>query len=345
MLYVTTRSNQDAFTPQRVLCDNRASDGGLYVPFQEPQFSDEIIAELMERSFGECVACVLNKLFRTRLSSWDIELAAGRYFVRLKKIGQRTIVAECWHNLESDFQQVCRNLTKLLRSDKNCANEPGDWTVIAIRVAVLFGIFSELMRAGVAGKEIPVDVSVVSGDFSVPMSVWYARKWGLPVGNVVCCCNENGTLWDFICHGQLRTDGVAKKTVIPDADVVIPVSLERLIYYYGGTEEVNRYLEAVRRGVSYYMDDKMLHSLREGIFVSVNSERRILSTIPAVYATRKYLLSPYEALAYSGLQDYRSRKKENKMALIFAEKSPTHNIESIAAAMGVSEKEIRKLMD
>lgn len=345
MLYVTTRSNRDAFTPHRILTQNRAADGGLYVPFRDLQFTPDEIAELSKQSFSKCVSDVLNKLFRTNLTSWDIEFAAGRYPVRLRKLGQRVIVGECWHNLEADFLRIARSITALLRKEEQSEILCGEWTLVGIRIAILFGIFSELMRSCGVNQENPIDVSVVSGDFSGPMSVWYARKWGLPIGNIVCCCNENGNVWNFICHGQLRTDGVAKITATPDADVVVPTSLERLVYSSAGVDEVLRYVDCVRRGASYYVDDKLLHSLREGIYVTVNSDRRVFSTISGAYGTHKYLMSPYSALTYAGLQDYRSRTGENRMALIISEKSPACDAHTVAAAMGLSIDKLHDLLD
>jgi len=341
VLYVTTRSNRDAYTAQRVLCENRAADGGLYIPFRDPQFTNEEINSIKNHSFSKNIADILNRLFNTRVSSWDVEFAIGRYPVRLKRISQRILIGECWHNLDLDFSSTIRNLLDLIRVDKKTDYPCSDWAAVGIRIAVLFGIFSELMRSEIVNWDTPVDIAVVSGDFSTPISAWYAKKWGLPIGNIVCCCNENGNLWDFICHGQLRTDGVAKKTATPDADIVVPASLERLIYAFGGSQEVLRYVDAVRRGGSYFMEDKMLHALREGIYVTVNSQRRVLSTIPGVYATHKYLLSPYSALTYAGLQDYRSRTGENRPALIFAEKSPICDSATVAAAMGISADEVK----
>ena len=345
MLYVTTRSDRDVFTAQRVLCENRASDGGLYIPFRDPQFTQEEIDSLKNQTFSKSVADILNILFNTRVSSWDIEFAIGRYPVRLKKISQRTLIGECWHNLDSDFSRIIHNLTNLIRMDKKTNPVCSDWAAVGIRIAVLFGIFAELMGTEIASRESPIDIAVVSGDFSAPISAWYAKKWGLPIRNIVCCCNENGNLWDFICHGQFRTDGVAKKTATPDADIVVPVSLERLIHAFGGYDEVLRYVEAVRCGSTYYMDDKMLHSLRQGLYVTVNSEHRVLSTIPGVYTAHQYLLSPYSALTYAGLQDYRSRTGENRTALIFAEKSPVCDAATVASVMGMTVDEVKKRMD
>lgn len=339
MLYVTTRNNRDAFTAQRTLRENRGPDGGMFVPFRAPVFTPEEIEALAEKSFNRCVSDVLNILFKTRLTSWDVDLCIGKHSVRLEKLGHRVIVGECWHNLDSRFSRMAVNLAAQLRSDKQMEPIPCDWVMIGVRIAVLFGIFGELMRQGIAGQEKKVDVSVVSGDFSAPMSAWYARQWGLPIGNIICCCNENGNIWDFICHGQLRTDGVAVKTALPDADVLVPAGLERLIHACGGTEEVERYLEKVRSGGNYYVDDKLLHTLRQGIYVTVSSQRRILSTIPNLYASNSYLLSPYGALTYSGLQDYRSRTGESRCALLLTEKSPACDPATVAMTMGITEDE------
>lgn len=342
MLYVTTRNNRDAYTAQRALRENRGPDGGLYVPFREPKFPPEEIQSLAEKSFNRCVADMLNTLFNTKLTTWDVDFSIGRYAVRLEKLGHRVVMGESWHNLESDFSRLVKNLTVLLRGDGETEVLPGDWAEVGIRIAVLFGIFGELMREGIAGAEKKVDISVVSGDFSAPISAWYARKWGLPIGNIVCACNENGNIWDFICHGQLRTNDVAVETVTPEADVVVPAGLERLIHACAGVAEVEKYLDAVRRGGNYFVEDDLLRKIREGIYVTVTSQRRVESTIPSVYGTHKYILSPYSALAYAGLQDYRSRTGESRSALVLAEKSPVCDADVVANALGISADSLKQ---
>lgn len=336
MLYVTTRNNRDSYTAHHALKDNRGPDGGLYVPFREPCFSRREIASLKEKCFNKCVAEILNLLFGGHLTVYDVDFAIGRYAFRLTMLGKRVVMGECWHNLESDFGRIVKNLTKLLLKDSEIETFPGDWAEIGIRIAVLFGIFGELMRQGIPEGEGTVDISLVSGDFSAPISAWYARRWGLPIGNILCCCNENGNLWDFICHGQLKTGDIAVSTVVPKADVTVPAGLERLIYGCAGTEEVEKYLAALRTGSTYYIDDGLLQRLRQGIYVTVTSEHRILSTIPTVYATHGRILSPYSALAFAGLQDYRARTGGNRIALILEETSPTLDLETVSRAMGVS---------
>ena len=61
MLYVTTRNKEEVYTAHKTLTENRAADGGFFVPFRMPVFSKEEIASLEKKSFGHCVAEVLNK--------------------------------------------------------------------------------------------------------------------------------------------------------------------------------------------------------------------------------------------------------------------------------------------
>ena len=343
MLYVTTRSKDDAYTARRALLEDRGPDGGMFVPFRVPGFSAEEIDSLAQKRFNDCVAEVLNRLFGSRLTGWDVDLCVGRKPVRVSRLNNRILMGECWHNLSARFSQMVVNLTKMICGEADAV--PGKWAETGVRIAVLFGIFGELMREGIAGRQQKVDISVVSGDFSAPLSAWYAREWGLPIGNIVCCCNENGNLWDFICHGQLRTDGVAVKTVTPEGDVVVPDGLECLIHAYGGAQEVSRYVEVLRRGGTYYIEDNLLHVLRRGLYVTVSSDRRVLNTIPKVYGSQRYLLSPCSALAFAGLQDYRSRTGESRWALVLAERSPGCDTEIVADALGISREKLEKHLE
>ncbi len=336
MLYVTTRNKADAFTAQKVLRENRGADGGLYLPFHRPMFSAEEVKAFAEKSFGQSVADMLNLFFGTKLTSWDVDFCIGRFPVRLEPLRHRIFVAETWHNPEWDYERLVNSLVQHL-CDEVCVS--GNWVRIAVRIAVLFGIFGELRRSGME----TADISVVSGDFSAPISAWYARQWGLPIGNIICCCNENNSLWDLICHGQMRTDAVSVSTSIPEADITVPENLERLIYECGGTAEVSSYLNACRLGRTYFPNDAVLAKLRRGMFVSVVSSSRINGTISGAYGTSRYLMAPHTALAYAGLLDYRSKTGETGPAVVLSEKSPMVSCSAIANALNIPEREVSRI--
>lgn len=335
MLYATTRNVQDAYTAQRALMEDRAPDGGLYHPFREIRFSPAEIEELLRKPFNQCTGQILSILFKRKISAWDIDFCIGRYPVRLEMLRHRVVMGELWHNPKWNYDHLVKNLT-----DHLCGSctVPGDWVRIAIRIAVLFGMFADLSRCGIE----TADIAVVSGDFSAPMSVWYARKWGLPIGNIVCCCNENKDLWDLICQGQLRTDSVSIPSIVPQADAALPEDLERLIYECGGVPEVVRYLDACRRGQMYCPNELVWKQLRSGMHVSVVSSQRLKTTVSGVYRTHGYVLSPHTALSYAGLQDYRVKTGQTRYAVVLAERSPKLDAEKVSQMLGISSSDFEK---
>lgn len=337
MLYATTRNDLDSFTANWTLKTDRSPDGGFYVPFHAPVFSEEQLTSLKEQSLNQCIAQVLNYLLNTNISSWDVDFCVGRNPVRLQSVGHRTMIAESWHNPGWDSAYMTDRLYSCLTTDGNGAS---DWFKIALRIGILAGICGQMQRSGIDC----VDIAVASGDFSVPMSAWYARQWGLPIGNIVCCCNENNSLWDLICQGQMRTDTLSVPTWIPDADISVPPDLERLIYACGGTEENVRYVDACRCGGMYCPEDSVLKKLRRGFYVSVVSSQRGKETISSVYRAHGYVPAPASALAYAGLQDYRVKTGSTRYAIVLADQNPVCHAASVACAMGITQAELKNIL-
>ena len=337
MLYLTTRSSRDAYTAQRALRESRGPDGGMYLPFRGLSFAPEDWKELAAMPFGQRVAEILNRLFQMRLTCWDVDVCIGRNPVNIESLGHRTLVAELWHNPGQSYDYLARELAEQLLNESNCQS---GWLSIALRIAMLFGIYGQLPGDSLE----PVDISVISGDFAAPISAYYARAWGLPIGNIVCCCNENSGLWELLRHGQLRTDTASVPTILPEADVAVPENLERLVYEAGGTDEVERYLASCRRGGTYAPSETVLAKMNRGLSVSVVSSSRISQTISSVYRTHRYVLSPGSALSYAGLMDYRAKAGQARNALILAEKSPALDAERTAAALNISRQELNELL-
>lgn len=337
MLYVTTRNNRDAFTSNRALTENRCPEGGHYLPFRHPLFPEEELAALLDKSPGQCIAEILNLLFRAKLTGWDVDFCIGRHPVRLENLQHRILLAECWHTPGYRFDRIVQALAQKITGEDRPAS---GWLEIGIRTAVLFGVFSELRRTGIH----QADIACLSGDFIMPVSAWYARRWGLPVRSIICCCNENHAVWDLVCHRQMRTDAVSIPTVLPAADVTVPDHLERIIYECGGIDETKRYLDACRRGRSYCPSDLVHGRLRNGLAVSVVSSQRIRDTIPSVYRTHGTLMSQGTALSYAGLLDHRARTGATGYAIVWSEESPAVEADSIARLLGIPGKTLDALL-
>lgn len=345
MLYVTTRDPRDAYTANRALSENRCPEGGFFAPLRLPHFDAGQIAHLAEKSFSQNVADVLNLFFGAKLDGWTVEFHIGRYPVRTVALHSKVTVAEMWHNPAYRFERLVCGVFKAISQSDQASPAPADWLLIASRIAVLFGLFGQFLRDGSLTKGQHMDISVPSGDFSALMAAWYARAMGLPVGTIVCCTNENDSLWNLLHKGELRTDAVAPRTHTPECDYTVPSDLERLIFGVFGQSETERFCNVCRTGGTYCLEPEQTQQLRDGIYVSVVSGKKMASTIPNLYRTTGFLADPCSALAYSGLIDYRAATGESRPALILAEQSPAFSAKFVADCLNITPAELKQILE
>jgi len=345
VLYVTTRIGEDVFTSHRALTENRGPEGGFYVPMRLPAMDEDQIAALADSTFSQNVAGVLNLFFGTDLDGRGVELAIGKNPVKMVALNARIAVAKAWNNPVFRFDRLVNGLEKAIRQSDHINKIPSDWLMIAARIAVLFGTYGLFLQNRMLQKGQKFDVALPSGDLSALMAAWYAKKMGLPVGTIVCCCNENNGMWHLLHKGELRTDVLALSTHTPHCDFTIPADLERLIFSVLGHGEVRRFCEIMRTGGTYSPEPEALERLREGIHVSVVSGKRMASTIPNLYKTTGFLSDPYTALTYSGLIDYRASGGVSRQALIISEESPLFSLQFVAQCMDMTPAQLKRLLD
>lgn len=340
MLYVTTRSG-DAFTAFRALSESRGPEGGFFVPLRLPCFDTEQIGQLAEMPFNHSVAEILNLFFGTKIDGSEMGLGIGKYPVKLIGLNGKVTVVEVWHNPVYRFDRLVFGIEKVIRQSDQIGKSPTDWLWIAARIAVMFGVYGQLVQKGSIIKGQIIDIAVPSGDLSRLMAAWYARKMGLPVGTIICCCNENNALWSLLHKGELRTDLIAPHTNTPECDYAVPTDLERLIFAAFGHEEVDRFLETCMTGGTYYLNQEQMEHLCEGVHVSVVGAKRMGSAIPNLYKTTGFLPDPYSALSYCGLVDYRSITGVSRQAVILSEESPLFSLEFVAQCMDMLPEDLK----
>lgn len=326
MLYVTTRNKVDAYTAYNTLCKDRAPDGGVFVPFQLPKLTAEQINNMKNEEFGQIIADILNLFFSAKLDVLDVDFCIGKKPVKLISMSHKIVIAETWHNSDQDFAKIVKSLSDRLLGENSgtCSN----WVWIAVRIAVLFGLYGEMLRNQYLEDGQIMDVAVPAGDFTAPMAVWYAARMGLPAGMIICGC-DNASVWDLLHHGELRIgEGV-------------PADLERLVFETLGWEETRSYRDAIEKGGIYKPGEESAAMLSQNMFAAVVSGKRVASVINSIYRTNSYLLEPDGALAFAGLQDYRTGAGETRPALILTEKSPLNAADAVSAAMNIPVQELK----
>jgi threonine synthase len=344
LLYVTTRDHQNAVTVQHVLTENRGADGGLYVPLHLPELSKQECSRLLGLSFGQCVAEILNLFFSTKLTAWDVDMTMGRGAVRLREMKYRIQVAELWHNPENSFDRCVYALAKRIHPDGELIGGPSDWAKLGIRISILFGIFADLIRTEQVRFDKTMDVAVPTGDFGLPMAVWYGRRMGLPIGTILCGCNENSAFWELLHRGQVDTHMPVVSTTTPEGDMALPQGMERLICEACGQQEAMSFSFSCDEEGTYAPGAEAMASIRSGVYAAVISRNRVATIIPNMYQSNQYILDPYSALAFGALSDYRARNGSGRTVLMLCEKSPVYCSETVCDAMGITVAELKNLI-
>ena len=341
MLYLTTRTVNDSYTSARSLSDDRAPDGGFFVPMKLPTFDKTEIAALGSKSFSQNVADIINLFFDSDLDSWSVEFAIGRYPMKTVSIGTREIVAETWHNPVWKFERLIRGIEKAIRQSDKVRDISSDWLMIASRVAVLFGIYGDLLTQRRITCEESIDVAWPCGNFAGPMAGRYAKLMGLPVGTVLCCCNDNNGVWSLLHKGQIRTDAQPVPTATPQCDVMAPDGLERLVFEMLGRKSANTYAKISGNGGTFYLEDDQRTKLREGMYAPVTGSRRLESAVKSLYNSCGYPADVYTALCYSGMLDYRSVTGESRTVLIISEESPVYSLPYLAKCLEMTPNKLK----
>lgn len=303
MLYVSTRDRVDSFTAYRTLCVETTKNGGLFVPHWLPFYSKEELRRICGYGFGKAVAHMLSVFFPVPIKGCDVDLIVGQQLFRTIRMSHRICIAELWHDQDQDYSYFERRIYEKLSGKQE---KPTDWSKIAIRIAVLFGLFHELSKRGIH----QFDIAVTADDQSSPIAAYYARKMGLPIETIVCSSDEESSLWNLMYQG----DCLPVKT--PRTHCVF---LERLIYDRLGICECDRFLECCRFQKTYQITDDQRLLLSDGLEIMVISRKRDEMLIRNIYRTHRYISSPHMAISYGGLQDYRAGSSEIKTTLLLSD--------------------------
>lgn len=328
MLYITTRDNRDAVTAYKTLHTDFGVEGGAYVPFRMPVFTKEKLEMLVQGSFSETVAEILNCFFSCKITGWDVDFCVGRNAVKTKAMPHRLVVAELWHNPVGTYDSAIFELYKKLAESN--FGQMTEWYLVASRIAVLFGIYTQMRKDNVIGQDDTFDISLPSDNFDIPAAAYYAREMGLPIDMIVCVGGETSVAWDYIHLGELNTASVSG-TII---------GFERYVYSKLGEDSVKLLIDAHSKKRTFRVPEEKLSEFNKGMFCATAGKNRSLQTINSIFRSNNYLMDSNAALCVGGLQDYRAKSGESKLTLVLSEVSPLLKAKEIAEATGISEGKI-----
>ncbi len=164
-----------------------------------------------------------------------------------------------------------------------------------------------------------VDFCVPTGNFGNILAGYYAKRMGLPIGNLICASNDNKVLYDFFSTGVYDKNRPFYTTISPSMDILISSNLERLLYHLSDASQVSTLMKNLEHSGSYDFLQKA-----EGFLAGYASEAACLDAIRITH-NEGMTIDPHTAVALSvarSLSDTQPNTGNTQKTIILSTASP-----------------------
>lgn len=172
------------------------------------------------------------------------------------------------------------------------------------QIVYYFYAYINLLEKKVLKSGEKINFVVPTGNFGNILACYFAKKMGLPIGNIICASNSNNILYEFFTKGKMDLNRKFYKTISPSMDILIPSNFERFLFdiTHKNFEAIKKYKDDIKKG--YYELDKENFEKIEDFFASYSTDSQTFSAINKVYYNYNYLIDPHTAVAYKVYEDY-----------------------------------------
>ncbi len=173
-------------------------------------------------------------------------------------------------------------------------------------------------------KNLPLVVSVPSGNFGNITAGLFAKKMGLPIHKFIAATNSNDIVPDFLISGKY-TPKVSVSTISNAMDVGNPSNFYRMIdLYYEENDESK-------------IDCSTWNNLKDDVIGLSFSDKETKEGIKQVKEKYEYLLDPHGSVAYLAQKDYKLNLKSQINTIIL---ETAHPSKFIAVVENIIDKKI-----
>ncbi len=248
---------------------------------------------------------------------------------------------------DAEFAEKLAKDGKML-SSANSIN----WGRLLPQIVYYFYAYFSLVRENAVKSGEKVDFCVPTGNFGDILACYYAKKSGLPVGKIICACNTNSVVADFLATGTYDKNRPFVTTSSPAMDILVSSNLERLIYDASGKDPVRTagFMRELAEKGRYTVGKDILEKIREDFDSGFATEAETTEAIAEAYFKNGILIDPHTAVGYSVLGKKRAGSTGNQTVLV-STASPFKFNSSVAEAVcpqdvneNMSEEDISRII-
>ena len=147
--------------------------------------------------------------------------------------------------------------------------------------------------------------AVPTGNFGDILAGYYAKRMGLPIGQLMICTNQNDVLHRFFQTGEYRK-APAVATVAPSMDISVSSNFERYLYYLADEsgEELAQWMQRFESTGVLTVSAAQLQRARHDFCSFAATGDVLVSTMTGLFDREGYLVCPHTATAVAGVQDF-----------------------------------------
>ena len=211
-----------------------------------------------------------------------------------------------------------------------------NWGRILPQVVYYISAYCDLVRDGRIVMGDKVNFCVPTGNFGDILAAYYAKRMGLPVGQLICASNCNDVLTDFLRTGVYDRNRPFHTTMSPSMDILISSNLERLLFDLSGENDaqVREYMDALSKSGRYQVSDAIKAALAEQFWGGFCDEAGTTAAIAKYYKDYGYLIDTHTAVAANVMEQYRAATGDKTPTVFVSTASPYKFCDSVLTAIG-----------
>lgn len=209
-----------------------------------------------------------------------------------------------------------------------------NWGRLLPQIVYYFSAYCDFVNSGNIGWGDLLDYAVPTGNFGDILAGWYAKKMGLPVGNLICCSNANNVLTDFLNTGKYNKNRPFYTTISPSMDILVSSNLERLLFTVSSDDElVSNLMQRLFAEGSYQVDESVISEIRTDFRSGCCDDTETKDMIRKSYQEENYLIDTHTGVAFRVLEHYR-KENDTVPTVVLSTASPYKFCDSVLSALG-----------
>lgn len=214
-----------------------------------------------------------------------------------------------------------------------------NWGRVLPQIVYYISAYCDLLRDGQIQAGEAINVCVPTGNFGNILAAYYAKDMGVPIHNLICASNQNNVLTDFLNTGIYDRNRTFYQTMSPSMDILISSNLERLLLAITQEDtEVQGYMSQLAETGRYQVSDKVREKIQKQFYGFCCDDQETQKVIHTIYDQYDYLIDTHTAVAFSALEQYRTKTGDQTKTVIASTASPFKFCDNVLTALGVTEQ-------